>query len=52
MNELEAFLPPTRKDTVCEYCGGSGETPEDAWCPNCYGTGRVTKIGDEQDSYE
>ena len=49
MNELDAFLP---KKNECEYCDDTGETLEDARCPNCYGTGRVTKIGDEQDSYE
>jgi len=41
MNELEAFLPSKRKVNVCEYCGGTGETPEDVRCPNCYGTGRA-----------
>ena len=49
MNELETFLP---KKNECEHCGGTGETPEDARCPNCYGTGGVTKNGDEQDSSE
>ena len=43
---------------VCEYCGGSGETPEDARCPNCYGTGHIAdnitaaEFDDEQDEYE
>jgi len=54
MNELEAFLPSKKKDGICEYCVGTGETPEDARCPNCFGTGHITKgeFEDEQDDYE
>ena len=54
MNELETFLPPKKKDAVCEYCGGTGEIQEDAGCPNCYRTGRITKAESEdvEDEYE
>ena len=41
-DEALAGTPGTGED-LCEECGGTGIRKDGARCPNCEGTGRVTR---------
>ncbi len=41
-DEARAGTPGTGED-LCEECGGTGLRKDGGRCPNCEGTGRVTR---------